>query len=586
MDPSRRDPEVESRRQSEQTGHLMMDGSRVRQFLPATILAASAAFGQEPTAVDPLVADAAQRLAAIGYDVPEQVRSLARDSKQVIADLDAQQELFLPADAFVIQHALFDRFGLPAGRDAAALRQQAIAGMARGLSAYYDPIGKVFVLLPSATREVSEALAGGLLPLFTHELVHAHQDARPGGLRGYFGGDGRTLDTGMAHRCAAEGEAEIAALVALRGDDAVAQIEGPSSAGVLDRLFGGELTGLIYESGRRLAAALHGDGGLEAVRGLWRRAPLSTEQILHVGKYGTDAPTAVVVPDVPGLTRAHATTIGELLIFNLLRQQKLGRLDASLAAAGWDGDQFVVFDRGDEVAVAVAWRSVWDRDEDAADFAGRLQAMGRGVVEHSGRVVDWSEADSAEVHGAIGEALAADRVQPAANAADAASTAAAEAELRAELDQARVDGAWWNHDALGVAVPLLEGWQVREVNGVEMLLHEATAKAGFAINVNVMAQPRGGLADLAEMIEQNRAQLDQMKLEVVAMATTLRGDVEVVECEYAGRIGRMPPMRFLALAWLRGEQQVWVTATSTEKLWPEHADALRELMAAVRVTAP
>jgi hypothetical protein len=135
-------------------------------------------------------------------------------------------------------------------------------------------------------------------------------------------------------------------------------------------------------------------------------------------------------------------------------------------------------------------------------------------------------------------------------------------------------------------VPLLEGWQVREVNGVEMLLHEATAKAGFAINVNVMAQPRGGLADLAEMIEQNRAQLDQMKLEVVAMATTLRGDVEVVECEYAGRIGRMPPMRFLALAWLRGEQQVWVTATSTEKLWPEHADALRELMAAVRVTAP
>lgn len=558
----------------------------VLPFLLAPSLATESARAQTPPPPpsDPVLADAAQRLAAIGYDVPAGMRSAARDGKQVIADLDAQQELFLPANAFLLQYELFRRLGLPAGRSPAALRQQTLAGIARGLSAFYDPIRKVFVLLPSATREISEALAGSQLPLFTHELVHAHQDAREGGLRAFFGAADRTLDTTLARRCIIEGEAELVAVVALRGEEAAAKTD-LAAAGTLDRLLGGAMTGLIYESGRRLAFQRHREGGLDAVRALWRQAPTSTEQVLHVGKCGIDLPVAVAVPDVPGLTPAHATTLGELMIVDLLRQLGNDRLAASLAAAGWDGDRLVSFDRGDEAAVALVWRSVWDRAEDAEDFAARLTARDRLVV-CVGRVVDWIAAEDGELRAAITQACAAARPQPAAADGDAASTAAAEAELRVALATSRAEGGFWRHEALGVEVPMPDGWEIKELNGVEMLIDSASAKTGFAMNLNVMAQPRGEIADLEAMVAQSRDQFERLELTVDALEITRRGDVDVIAGEYHGRIGRSPRLHFLTLGWLRGEQQVWVTATATETLWRRHGDVLREHMAGVRITMP
>lgn len=562
---------------------------RMHTALRVALLGAFATVGlraQDPDAADDaLLADATTRLAAIGYDVPDTVRIEDRSSKEVIADLEAQQELFLPADSFTLQHALLKALGLPAGRSAKVLRQQTLAGMARGLSAYYDPIRKVFVELPSRARELSESLSGGPLPLFVHELVHAHQDAREGGMKAWFGGEGRTLDNGLARRCAAEGEAEVAAVLALQREDALAAFEHPSTSGGLDRLLAGELTGLIYESGRRFAAVRYRQGGLDAVRALWAQPPASTEQVLHPGKYGADMPTAVALPNVPGLAAAHSTTVGELVLLQLLRQSKVGRLDASLAAAGWDGDRVVVFDRGDEAGVAVAWRSVWDRDEDAADFAARLAVLHTGVVVQQQRIVDWCQSDDEDLQGAIVDALESDRQQPPVDDAAAASTAAAEDELRAELGQTRVEDGVWRHGALGLSVPIPDGWQVQEINGVPMLVHQATAETGFALTLNVMAGPNPDAIDLAAIVAANRAQLEQMHATIDTLAVVSRGGRDVVEGEYHGRIGSPIPMHFLALAFLRGDQQVWVTATATEKLWTEHGDRLRALLAGITIDA-
>jgi hypothetical protein len=493
--------------------------------------------------------------------------------------------LFLPGNAFLLQVELFRRLGLPVGRSAAALRQRAIAGAARGLSAYYDPIRKVFVLLPSATREIGEALAGSLLPLCTHELVHAHQDAREGGLQAFFGTADRTLDTALARRCVIEGEAELVAMVALRGEEAAVTMTDMSAAGTLDRLLAGAMTGLIYESGRRLAFARHREGGLDAVRALWQQAPNSTEQVLHPGKCGNDLPIAVEVPDVPGLTRAQATTVGELMLVDLLGQLGHDRLTASLAAAGWDGDRLVSFDRGDDGAVAMVWRCVWDRDEDAADFAARLTAPDRVVVA-DGRVVDWIAADDDDLRAVIAAACAASRPQPTAVEGDAASTAVAEAELRVALTTSQTQGGFWRHESLGVSVPLPDGWERKEINGVEMLIDSASAKSGFGMNLSVMAQPRGEIADLTAMIELSREQFDRLELTVDALEVTRHGDSDVIAGEYHGRIGGSPRLHFLILGWLRGEQQIWVTATATETLWRKHGEMLRELMAGVRISVP
>ena len=115
------------------------------------------------------------------------------------------------------------------------------------------------------------------------------------------------------------------------------------------------------------------------------------------------------------------------------------------------------------------------------------------------------------------------------------------------------------------------------------MFHRPSATPTFAMTVNVMAQPRGELADLETVVVESRKELERMKLTVDQLEIAERGDVAVVVGEYRGRIGAMQPMQFLAVAYLRGDQQVWVTATASAAQWSEHEDALRELMAGVRI---
>jgi hypothetical protein len=219
-----------------------------------------------PSASEQLVAEATELLAACGYEVPAAVTLQERSARRVVADLDAQQDLFLPGLAFPVQHALMSRFGLDVGSDGDALRRVSVASMARGLSAYYHPPEKAFVLLSTATRDTVEMLAGSPLPLVVHELVHACQDARDDGLAAWYAAASPSLDASFARRIACEGEAEIAAVFALQGEVGLSRLSRRGGSGMLDSLLAGELTGLIYESGRRLALAAHDRGGLAAVR--------------------------------------------------------------------------------------------------------------------------------------------------------------------------------------------------------------------------------------------------------------------------------------------------------------------------------
>ena len=82
-----------------------------------------------------LVAAARSKLAAVGYAVPAAVGARTRTAAEVIDDLQAQQDLLFPRNGFELQFALLKALKLDAGRDAAALRERTVAGMARGLAA-------------------------------------------------------------------------------------------------------------------------------------------------------------------------------------------------------------------------------------------------------------------------------------------------------------------------------------------------------------------------------------------------------------------------------------------------------------------
>jgi hypothetical protein len=520
-------------------------------------------------------------LAAIGYPVPAAVTHEERSAEEARADLDAQQELFLPAGSFELQHALLERLRLPAGDSPQDLRQQTLAGMARGISAYYDPLRKRFALLATNARAVSDRLGGGL-HLVVHELVHAHQDEREGGLARFFGRAPRTIDTSLARRCAIEGEADLAALLAIGGEAALAQLDDEAMR-MLTSVLGGELSGLIYDAGRRLALASHRAGGQDGVRALWTEPPSSSEQALHPKKRGADLPTTLAAPAIEGFQIARTTTLGELFTLHILRLLGVEPLEAALTAAGWDGDLLVAYDRGAERDVALLWRSVWDREEDAADFESRLKTRARVVISRRGRIVDWFAFQETGLRAKLAAAFARQREEPAENPADAASTAEAERELRARLRQGEQDGELWRHEDVGLRIPIPANWKLESFRGMQVLNEKKLPKPRFATNLNVVKSARGEIADLAALEAAMREQFQQLKLEILHVERGRRGDQEILSGEYTGEFPGTPPLHFFVLAYLRGEQQVWVTLTTTRDRSSEELESCRGILRSIAI---
>lgn len=111
--------------------------------------------------------------------------------------------------------------------------------------------------------------------------------------------------------------------------------------------------------------------------------PRSTEQILHPEKWHTrrDDPIGIrlpdLVPDLPGYRKAAADVMGELGIRSFLREG-LGDMDrAVVAAAGWGGDRFAVYEKAEGRRLLV-WVTDWDSEADAREFRTALAGLGHG----------------------------------------------------------------------------------------------------------------------------------------------------------------------------------------------------------------
>lgn len=135
-----------------------------------------------------------------------------------------------------------------------------------------------------------------------------------------------------------------------------------------------------YREGRQFAEALFQAGGWEAVNRAYAALPRSTEQVLHPDRYldGPGRPTDVIVPDVgdvlgDGWSVVLEDTLGELVI-GLYLQETLPGATAWRAADGWDGDTFVVWQRGGGTRVRI-WRTVWSETSEAAEFERALVAL-------------------------------------------------------------------------------------------------------------------------------------------------------------------------------------------------------------------
>lgn len=251
---------------------------------------------------------------------------------------------------------------------------------------YYDPKTETLYV-------VNDVPVDSILPVLSHELVHALQDQ-------YVDLDAlvvreRGNDRQTAAQAAMEGQATVL-MIALMA----AQVTGePTDVGDLPDIAG--QWGPIMEAGyeqypvfrsaprilretllfpyirgaafiQALDRAVPEDGdGYRPPPFPWDTLlPLSTEQVLHPGTAflaHRDAPTEVTLgePAAPWRIR-YSDTLGELEV-GIFLTEHLGQSGASLAR-GWDGDRYALLEDG-AGHTALAWYSVWDDDAAADRFA-------------------------------------------------------------------------------------------------------------------------------------------------------------------------------------------------------------------------
>ena len=280
------------------------------------------------------------------------------------------------------------------------------------LSLYDEQVGAFYVPEERALYTFKDmSLSGGLdRMILAHELTHALQDQNYDltklplhqkenddlalATSALLEGDATILMTEFYGRHAAQGSMLGDLLAMLTGQKTEKLQAAPA--------FIREMLVFPYQTGQQFALALSLRGGNEELNRALANPPISTEQILHPEKYygERDEPVAVSGADLraPGWRRIGSNVLGEFGIRGMLQAQ-LRPAEAQAAAAGWGGDRYQVYERGAGGPLGLYWRTVWDTEQDAAEFVeafGRY-AQKRGVparVERAGlRITIWLSED-------------------------------------------------------------------------------------------------------------------------------------------------------------------------------------------------
>lgn len=134
--------------------------------------------------------------------------------------------------------------------------------------------------------------------------------------------------------------------------------------------------GLIfpYMGGLGFVQAVKKAGGWDAVNKIYQDLPASTEQVLHPEKYlgERDQPTTVTMPDLaPALGdgwQHQVTNVWGELNLDIMFKEFFPNSKTSSVVAGWDGDQYMVFEHQSSKALLGVMFLVWDSEKDAEQF--------------------------------------------------------------------------------------------------------------------------------------------------------------------------------------------------------------------------
>ncbi len=119
-----------------------------------------------------------------------------------------------------------------------------------------------------------------------------------------------------------------------------------------------------YLEGMKFSRAIVRERAWKGLNRVLDQKPLSSEQILHPGKYiAGERPQAVFTRFRPARGEAfHSGVVGEFYLNVLLKQG----LEVADAASGWGGDLFTLYRDGE--ARLLLWESHWDTPRDGSRF--------------------------------------------------------------------------------------------------------------------------------------------------------------------------------------------------------------------------
>ena len=260
------------------------------------------------------------------------------------------------------------------------LRDVASSVYGTQVAGYYDPETRRLRIVGSAATS-SRAYTEIVL---AHELTHALEDQR---FRLRFEDLSGLDDRSLAYATLVEGTAS--ALMFEYADRHFSSEE--VLVGLLGSAFAppGDIPAFLqaqlafpYITGQDFAERLYAAAGrrwtlIDAA--LRHRPPVSSEQVMHADSYlRFEEPLRVRLRAGAALgrgwRRASAGTLGEWQTAQVLR--KAGGGGSVDAAAGWGGDRFELWERGEERALVVRWR--WDSAADRGEF---LAALGAYVAD-------------------------------------------------------------------------------------------------------------------------------------------------------------------------------------------------------------
>jgi len=323
------------------------------------------------------LAEVKRRLAEIGgldFKRPVPVRYLDRAQMQDYVDRLFEQDY--PDDLAAREEEYLYWMGFTRERfDLKALRRRIILENVGGL--YNEKTDELLAMEEFRCLDLLH------LPALAHELRHALQDQHFD-LAAVLGALSDFDDRKLAALAAVEGDATLVMVLQMGFDpeklgDAFslenvlalsAGTGAPALAAAPDVLKHQLL--MPYLEGLKFSRFILRERSWPGLNRVLAGKPLSSEQVLHAGKYlAGEKPLEVSTRFRPARGEAfHSGVVGESYLNVLLREEN-GRPEAEDAASGWGGDLFTLYRDGE--SRLLLWESRWDGGGDAARFHGAFR---------------------------------------------------------------------------------------------------------------------------------------------------------------------------------------------------------------------